>query len=175
MRWTMKTPGVWKYEAALPALVIEQRYLDMVFKGRKCWELRKRQLPLMTPVLLVAQGRLGSRHVAAVAVFDKMVADGGFSILGDLVALAGRKAGRAGVDQKWVADYARGETVYAHGYWRILAFEPECEGREELSGARLKVVLGSDDEDKIRRDLRTINAGIVEDGVDVNWLARFGQ
>lgn len=90
----MKTPGRWMYEAALPAIVIEQRDLDMVFKGRKCWELRKRQLPLLTPVLIVAQGRLGERHVAAVAVFDTMVADGGSQSLATSYRSPGGRRGR---------------------------------------------------------------------------------
>lgn len=171
----MKTPGRWMYEVAIPAIVIEQRFLDMVFEGRKCWELRKRQLPLLTPVLLVAQGRLGERHVAAVAVFDTMVADGGFSILGDIVSLSGRKAGKAGVNQKWVDDYAKGKTVFAHRYWCILAFEPDCEGAEEVGVAQLKVILGTDDREKMRRALKAINTDVVKDGVKPEWLARFGK
>lgn len=153
----MKMPGRWRYELALPAIVIEQRYLDMVFKGRKCWEIRKRMLPLMRPVLLVAENRLGSRHVAAVAVFDKAVVAPASFILDEIAALAGRVAGRTGVDQKWLDGYVGAKKdACAHSYWRIMAFEPECEGAEEIPGAKTKVVLGTDDRAKIDADARAL-------------------
>ena len=163
-----------KYAYRMPAIAVEGRFVDMVFKGRKCWELRKRMLPQLRPVLVVRED-MGWRRPCAIAGFCGCVADIPESILGDLVAFAGKKAGRAGVDQKWVDAWARGaQTVYANRYWKIMAYEPECTVVGLDVPALRSVTLETDDVGRLNKDLVAMRA-ICDEGIDVDWLARFGE
>ena len=163
-----------EYAHRMHAIAVEGRFVDMVFKGRKCWELRKRMLPQLRPVLVVREDR-GWRRPCAIASFCGCVADIPGCILGDLVAFAGKKAGRAGVDQKWVDAWApHAQTVYANRYWKIMAYEPECAVDGLDVRALRSVRLETDDFGTLQKDIAAMGA-ICDEGIDVDWLARFGE
>lgn len=159
--------SLYKYNKTFPALEIASEFLRAVFDGRKNWEIRKRLVEPLKPIVIINTFQ-GWPRVAAVAVFDRAM----FGTPADILGKVAECGGDACVDQAWVDRYAgKAKELVAMRYFKILAFEPECVFTDPSDDGR-RVEFCTDKADDLASDVRTIYEGVVRDGVDVQWLFR---
>lgn len=122
-----------------PAIEIKREFEEMAYSGGKCWEVRRRPLPLCKPVALVVDGRLSS-----FAEFDFGVVAPPLNL--DLAVRRASPhpyAAKTGVSRGWLLDYSRGRDLYAFAYRRIARAPSVC-GVHALFEGRIVTVTSGD-------------------------------